>query len=57
MILLKAEKFRSAETVVVGLVEIRSANLHVCSDVAAILLPYGHCETSTGDFRLNSSEA
>jgi hypothetical protein len=57
LFLLKAEKFLSAEAVLVGIVEIRYANLHVCSDVVAILLPCDHCKTSAGGFSLTSSES
>jgi hypothetical protein len=57
LILLKAEKFRSAEAVVVVTVEIIYANLHVCRDVVAILLPCDHCKTSPGGFSLTSSVA
>ena len=57
LILLKAENIRSAEAVVVGIVEIRCANLHVCSDMVAILLPYDHCKTSQGGFSVTFSEA
>jgi len=53
----RLKKVLSAEAVVVGLVEMRSANLHVCSGVVAILLPCDHCKTSPGGFSLTSSVA